>query len=451
MKPIYTIFLCLLPLLSQSQSNLRVYTVVGIPNPTSSTPLGDNGPATAAYLGATEGVWLDNSHNIYISDLMHDRIRKVAAATGVITTIAGNGTGGFSGDNGLATNASISSPYGLYADVIGNVYFADKSNNRIRRIDAASGIITTIAGGGGTLGDNGQATDAKLDIPQNVYLDALENIYIGERGRIRKVTALTGIITTIAGNGTIGFSGDGGPATNAQLSTGPTGMAIDASGNLLFADRVNHRVRKINTVTGIITTIAGSNTFGYSGDGGLATNAQLRGPISIVLDKYGNLIIGDNVNNYIRKVDANTGVISTIAGVGPFTTGIFADGAPATSTEIHPEFLCIDTAGNIYYSNWGNLVRKIVNYYSWLSAKVKEINQTVGAVNLYPNPVNDELQIELSGDFTSYAIFNGQGSQITRHSVIGRHFKINIKELPPGAYIIAFYGYATMSSRFTKN
>ncbi len=431
---------------------MLVYTVAGGGH---SSSLGDGGPATAATLGSDEGIWLDGSCNLYISDLGNRRIRKVNAVTSIITTIAGTGTGGYSGDGGPATNAQITN-YGLYADAIANVYFADPTYKRIHRIDATTGIITTFAGGGALLGDNGPATNAKISDPRNVYGDHAGNIYIGEAARIRKVSA-SGIITTIAGTGNTGLSGDGGPATNAQINY-PHTMMFDASGNFYFADRVNHRIRKISP-TGIITTIAGT-TDGFSGDGGLATAAQLSGPISFVIDYMGNLVIGDNQNNYLRKVDANTHIITSIAGVGTTITGSFAEGVPATVADIHPEFMFLDRSGNIYFSNYGGQVRKVTHYYpsELYSANdcgetaVQDVQQENNKVELYPNPASDELTIKTSKRaYTTFTITNSIGQVFIQQHILSTETSVPVKDLPVGVYYILFKGeHGVVVKRFLK-
>ena len=218
------------------------------------------------------------------------------STTGIITTIAGNGIAGYSGDGGLATNAELNNPYGVAVDSNGNIYIADTNNNRIRKVNSTTGIITTIAGNGtaGYSGDGGLATNAELYYPYGVAVDSNGNIYIADtyNNRIRKVNSTTGIITTIAGNGTAGYSGDGGPATNAQLNY-PYGVAVDSSGNIYIADTDNNRIRKVNSTTGIITTIAGNGNPGYSGDGGPATNAELYDPSGVAVDSNGNIYIAD--------------------------------------------------------------------------------------------------------------------------------------------------------------
>ena len=215
---------------------------------------------------------VDASGNLYIADTGNNRIRKVSA-TGIITTVAGNGSAGYSGDGGPATSAQLDGPEGVAVDGSGNLYIADTCNNRIRKV-SATGIITTVAGNGsaGYSGDGGPATSAQLSLPAGVAVDGSGNLYIADSGnnRIRKVSA-TGIITTVAGNGSPGYSGDGGPATSAQLNQ-PAGVAVDASGNLYIADSSNNRIRKVSA-TGIITTVAGNGFDGYSGDGGPATSA----------------------------------------------------------------------------------------------------------------------------------------------------------------------------------
>lgn len=333
------LLLCLLMIYRPLYAQKRVYTVAG--NDTAST-IGDGRPATKAQVSVTEGIWLDGNCNFYLSHADR-KIRRVDNATGIITTIAGTGAKGFSGDGGPATDAKLS-VYGLCSDIKGNVFFSDPNNNRVRKIEATSGIITTIAGGGATLGDGGPATNAQLSEPVNAYIDIDDNLYIAEKARIRKVSK-SGIIATLAGTGIIGLSGDGGVATAAQIFS-PHGMLCDDRGNFFFADRGNSRIRRIDS-KGIITTYAGSSD-GYSGDGGPATAAQLSGPISFVMDYSGGMVIGDNQNDVMRRVDPATGIITHFAGVGTTPMGSFADGALATEAEIHPEFMYLDRSGNIY-------------------------------------------------------------------------------------------------------
>src|SRR5437879_1577083 len=224
---------------------------------------GDGGDATIANLNSPAGVSVDSSGNLYIADLGNERIRKIAAATGIITTVAGNGVLGFAGDGGAATSASLNSPAGVSVDASGNLYIADYANHRIRKVSAATGIITTVAGNGINTfaGDGGAATSASLNSPSGVALDASGNLYIADyfNNRIRKVDAASGIITTVAGNGSFGFAGDGGAATSASVS-GPAGVAVDAGGNLYIANYSTHRIRKVDAATGIITTVAGNGS-----------------------------------------------------------------------------------------------------------------------------------------------------------------------------------------------
>jgi len=418
---------------------MLVYTVAGNTHPIS---LGDGGPATAAEISGTEGIWMDGSCNLYISE--NCRIRKVTATTGIITTIAGNGTPGYSGDGELATNGEIK-PYGLFSDATGNVYIADADNNRIRRVDAITGVINTYAGGGGvTLGDNGPATNAQLNEPENVYGDDAGNIYIGEGyGRLRKVNT-AGVITTIAGTGTRGYSGDGGPATDAQIIN-PSGMLFDMDDNFYFADRANSIIRKINS-EGIITTIAGiPDSFGYSGDGGPATAAQLSGPISFVIDYLGNMVIGDNQNNCMRKVDATTGIITTIAGVDTGITGSYADGVPATAANIHPEFMYLDRSGNIYYSCYCNQVRKVIHYNpaelyganNCGETAVPVVQPANSKVEIYPNPASDKIAIMATDKIESLELLNLIGQTVYKQSYgITSTADVDISNFANGVYFV---------------
>ncbi|MGA2177433.1 MAG: PKD domain-containing protein [Verrucomicrobiota bacterium] len=262
---------------------------------------GDGGVATSAELANPFGVAVYVSGNLFIADTYNMRIREVRT-DGIITTVAGNGTDGYSGDGGPATNAELYSPGGVAVDAFGNLFIADNGNNRIRKV-GTNGIITTVAGDGtaGYSGDGSAATNAELRNPCAVAVDASGNLFIADESnqRIRKV-GTSGIITTVAGNGTDGYSGDGGPATNAELYS-PCDVAVDASGNLFIVDESNQRIRKVGT-NGIITTVAGNGAYGYSGDGGLATNAELYYPVGVAVDPSGNLFIADYGNQRIREV-----------------------------------------------------------------------------------------------------------------------------------------------------
>ena len=319
---------------------------------------GDGGAATNARLWFPWGVALDTAGNIYIADYNNNRIRKVDAS-GIITTVAGKANAAYSGDGGPATNAGLFYPHGVALDAAGNLYIADQNNNRIRKV-ATNGIISTVAGNGTApyTGDGGAATNASLYNPIAATLDVAGNLFIADRShqRIRKVDT-NGTITTVAGNGSYGFSGDGASATNASLS-GPCGVAFDALGNLYIADSGNNRVRVVDT-NGIITTVAGNGSSSHSGDGGAATNASLGGPDGVAFDVFGDLYIADYNNNRIRKVDPR-GIITTVAGSG--IAGYSGDGATATNANLqHPAGVASDAFGNLYITDTGNnRIRKVL-------------------------------------------------------------------------------------------
>ena len=318
---------------------------------------GDGGPATLAELDHPSSVAADSSGNIYIADFVNNRIRKVNTS-GIITTVAGQGITGFNGDGGLASLAEVHHPSGVAVNPSGNIYIAELYTHRIRKVDTSGGI-TTVAGNGtfGFSGDGGPATAAELNQPSSVAVDSAGNIYIADsyNNRIRKVDT-SGGITTVAGNGTFGFSGDGGPATAAELNQ-PSSVAVDSAGNIYIADSYNNRIRKVDT-SGGITTVAGNGTFGFSGDGGPATAAELNQPSSVAVDSAGNIYIADSANNRIRKVDTSGG-ITTVAGNGTF--GFSGDGGPATAAELNqPEGMAVDSAGNIYIADYyNNRIRKV--------------------------------------------------------------------------------------------
>ncbi len=323
---------------------------------------GDGGLAVSAQLGGPLDVAVDGFGNLYIADTFNNRVRKVAAATGIITTAAGNGTAGYSGDGGLAISAEVNDPYGVAVDGNGNVYIADTFNSRIRKVAAGTGVITTVAGNGtlGYSGDSGPATSAELGFPQDLAVDTHGNMYIADSGnnRIRMVSAGSGIIITVAGAGS-SYSGDGQPATSAQISSDSFGVAVDRLGNLYIADTGNSRVRKVAAATGIITTYAGTGVAGYSGDNIPAASAEINQPWGLAVDTSGNLYIADSGNNRIRVVSAVTGMITTVAGNG--SLGFTGDGGPATSAEIALPFgIAVDGSGNIFIGDFSARVRKVI-------------------------------------------------------------------------------------------
>ena len=321
---------------------------------------GDGGPATSAKFSTPVGTCIDSIGNIYIADYGNNRIRKVTASTGNISTIAGTGTAGFSGDGGPATSANLRNPVEICVDSTGIVYFADTNNSCIRKI-ALDGTISTIAGIGGVPGTSSSgvsATSTDLRNPFGLCIDSANNLYIANSYNyiIQKFT-VGGIITTIAGTGTSGYSGDGGLATSAKIGF-IASICVDSSGNIYAADQSNNRIRKF-TVGGNISTIAGTGTAGFSGDGGLATAANLRGPNGICLDSLGNIYIADVQNYRIRKFTVG-GNISTIAGTG--TSGYSGDGGLATSAKFGYQYgLDIDSSGNLYLGDyWNQRIRKLL-------------------------------------------------------------------------------------------
>ncbi len=308
---------------------------------------GDGGLATNAGLDSPFGLVLDGTGNLFIADIFNNRIRRVDAQTKIITTVAGNGIASFSGDGGLAIGASLNVPIGLVIDGSGDLIIADQTNHRIRRVDARTQIISTIAGIDPPNGDGDLATNATIVDPFSVLVDKDGNLIVAdsENHRIRRIDARTGIITTIAGTGLEGFDGDNGPALRASFSL-PTSLAMDARGNLFIADTGNQRIRRIDAITGIITTVAGNGIADFSGDGSQATVASLNRPFGVALDSVGNIYIADTVNCRIRKVNALNGIITTVVGNG--TAGLNGDGDLAVRSQLFfPGGVAIDRNNNI--------------------------------------------------------------------------------------------------------
>lgn len=322
---------------------------------------GDGGAATAATLGVPSGITVDGAGNLYFTDYSNNVVRKIDLS-GNISTVAGSSTATALGDGGPATAAYLYSVVGVVSDAAGNLYIADYGQNRVRKVNT-SGIITTVAGTGtsGWTGDGGAATAAKLNGPYGLALDASGNLYIADRynNRIRKVDAATGNITTVAGDGFSGSSGDGGAATAARLND-PLAVAVDGAGNLFISDYSNYRIRKVNS-SGIISTYAGTGLVGTTGDGGLATVAKVRGVIGLCTDAAGDLycsIDASTGGNKIRVV-RTSGIIETYAGTG--LSGFSGDGGDPLSAQFYNvKASVVDPAGNLFLCDAGNYrIRKI--------------------------------------------------------------------------------------------
>ena len=311
---------------------------------------GDGGPASSAQVNRPSGVAMDSFGNLYVADTANNRVRRISPG-GAIDTVVGFGPAGFSGDGGPAVSALLNQPTGVAVDSTGNLYIADTGNNRIRFVNL-QGTIGTLAGNGnaGLFGDGGSAQAAALHAPRGVAVDSAGNVYIADTldHRVREVTT-DGVINTVAGRGQ-GFSGDGGPAVNAQLNL-PTAVAVDAAGLLYIADQANGRIRKVSAL-GNITTVAGGGSTNGPGDGGPAVNAQLIAPQGLAVDRLGNLYVADSGENRLRKVTID-GQIATIAGTGQCCYA--NDGGPGTSALLNqPWGVTLDSLGDVFFADSGN-------------------------------------------------------------------------------------------------
>ena len=375
--------------------------------------LGDGGPATSATLFHPDGLTFDSAGNMYISDAGHHRVRKVDKS-GVITTVAGNGSPGYSGDGGPALNAAMlsdsSDAEGVAVDKAGNIYIADHMNNRVRMVNTA-GVITTVAGNGAqvSVGNNNLAIKTAVAGPSGVALDSQGNLLIAATlgGHIYKVTP-AGTISIVAGNGSPASFGDGAAAISAGLLT-PTALALDGAGNIYIAEFAAHKVRKVNTA-GIISTIAGTGTEGFSGDGGPAASAKINSPEGVAVDSAGNIYIAEFTR--VRKVDT-AGIITTVAGNGQF--GSILDGIPATTALLGDiPAITLDSAGNLYIVDQYR-IRKISTG-SAVTEKPPAItaNGVVNAASLQPVIVPNSWVTIFGSDLASqtdnwgHAIINGQ-------------------------------------------
>ncbi len=339
-----------------SATALKAQTISTIAGNRSNGFSGDGGQATAAALNSPGSLAISSAGDFYVADMANNRIRKITSA-GIITTIAGNGTAGATGDGGAATAATLNSPMAVAVDAAGNVFIADYNNAKIRKVNTF-GVISTIAGTGtiGYSGNGAAATAALIAKPTGVAVDASGIVYLAEQNNqvVRKVNA-SGIISIVAGGIGAGFSGDGGQASAAAVSY-PFGVAVDPSGNLLITDNGNNRIRKVST-GGIITTLAGNGSAGFSGDGGNATAGSLNNPSGAIIDASGNLFIADQNNNRIRMVNSS-GIISTYAGTA--TGGYSGDGGPASACSFYKPANVAFASGNLYVADMGNsAIRRI--------------------------------------------------------------------------------------------
>jgi len=432
MKNIIISTLSLLPFICQAQN---IITIAGNGSAGFS---GNGGPAIAATMEAPYRARHDASGNIYIADFGNNHIRKINTA-GIINNVAGNGLGTHDGDGGPATSAGIITTTSVAIDIPGNIYIAEDSNVNantgawVRKVNTL-GTISTIAGNGifGFKGDGGKADTAEFNDIEDIVLDKSGNIYIADTRnfRIRKIDTF-GFINTVAGNGIAGSSGDGGLAINAQL-TSPRGIAVDNNGNIFIADGFANRIRKVDTF-GMISTIAGNGMSGYLGDGLAATSAELNNPYGVAVDDTGNIYIADWQNYVIRKVD-QTGIISTIAGNG--TSGYTGDNGPAVDAQLSsPVGVDIDDTGNIFVGDVGaSVVRKI------LPNNIEKVYNRIisNSFKLFPDPAYANISI-LSPDnafITSINIVNELGQTVFYETCNDTQINIDVSEFSNGIYFI---------------
>ncbi len=397
---------------------------------------GDGIPATSANMSGPTAVVADSHGNFYISSNLDCRIRKVSV-DGTISTIAGTGVPGFSGDGGPATLAAIHQPEGLFIDRQGNLFICDSYNNRIRKVDT-NGIITTVAGSGesGFGGDGGQATVAKIWGPSHVYVDDNNFLYLADVGnrRIRMITP-AGIISTIIGTGVSGYNGDNIPATSAMIGS-PAAVVKDKYGNIYFGDVSNRRIRKVDQF-GYISTVAGTGISGHDGDNGPATNAKMLGPKGIVFDKYGNMFFVDGGTDRVKKVNT-AGMITNVAGSDGI--GFGGDGGPATAASlVQPASISFKPNGDLLIADFGNnrvrMVTNVVGVYDTERSRQERIL-------IFPNPSNGTCKVFLqypAGGEAQMTVTNIYGAEVLRQTIPVNKEVIVSAPWPAGVYVVSAY------------
>jgi len=440
----FIIALFLVSFSAHSQLLQKIYTYAG--NGTLGFS-GDGSNASGAELFGPIDVALDGSGNLYISDHLNYRVRKVNAG-GLITTVAGVGTIGNSGNGSIGTSAQIV-PRGVAVDNTGNLFISDDAYCMIRKVNA-TGIISVVAGGNlpGYYGDGGPATAAWFSAPSGMTFDASGNLFIADMGNhvIRKINS-SGTITTIAGNHLVGSSGDGGPATAASLDS-PYAVAVDRSGNLFIADFGNNVVRRVDHLKDSISTYAGiQGSYGYSGDGGAATAATLNGVRGLTVDTAGNLFLSDANNNVVREVTADSGKIYTVVGNG--TYGYGGDLGFATGANLfNPYGIVIDKHGSIFIADANNeRIRRTVN----TDVAVHTI-LSGGEIRVFPNPFNDNITLTGAEISDQVSILDITGRQVGEAvSVSGSApMRISTGSLAPGMYLVKVTSASGMNRYIAK-
>ncbi len=399
---------------------------------------GDNGPSRMAQLNRCSGVAFDGTGNVYIADRDNNVVRRINPL-GIITTFAGTDTAGYSGDGQAAGIARLNRPCAVATDAANNVYIADEGNNVIRIVSAASGFINTYAGNNiaGYSGDNAAADSASLNDPQGIAIDAAGNLYIADAGNhvVREVN-VAGTISTIAGNGSLGYSGDGGSAIGAALSS-PSGVAVDPAGNVYIADINNNVVRKVFSADGTIVTFAGDGYPGFGGDGGPATAAQFSFPSSVSVDNAGSVYITDEGNNTVRRVDS-LGTISVFAGT-PRTNGYTGDNGLATAAQLNsPSDVAADGWGRIYIADYGNNVIRLVSYNA---SSVAAVAENATGIKVYPNPSNGAFTLDVpgTGDAATVNVMDMLGRIVATQVVNGTKtgaVTLSFSDIADGNYLI---------------
>ena len=386
-----------------------------------------DGIGAAAGFNAPFGVCTDGSGNLYVADLLNNEIRKIVISTGVVSTLAGNTTGGSA--DGIGVAASFNHPYGVALDGLGNLFVADANNNEIRKIVISTGVVSTLAGNTTAGSANGIGAAASFNYPTGVAADGLGNLYVADynNNEIRKIVISTGVVSTLAGTTTFGSADGIGAAASFHR---PYGIAIDGLGNLFVADANNNEIRKIVISSKVVSTMAGNTTVGSAN--GIGVAASFNYPTGVSVDGLGNLYVADYTNNEIRKIVISTGVVSTVAGNGTIGSN---NGTGPAATFYYPSGIAADGLGNLYVAgDNNNEIRKIVIGGAVGIQQFTSINEQV---NIYPNPNNGNFTMELADykDETKLQIANLLGEKIHEQKLNSKVTELNFN-LKSGIYLI---------------